>query len=328
MTSRLVITTGESAGVGPDIVLAAAAAAWPAQLVAVGCMGTLAARNQALGLNVSLTPYRSGQAATVHRPNTLPVIDIPLKQPCTPAQLNPDNAGQVLAQLELAIELCRAQECQAMVTAPVHKAVINDAGIPFSGHTEFLANKTNDATPVMLLTSGALKVALATTHLPLRAVPEAITPHSLEQSLRVLASGLRSSFGIARPRITVLGLNPHAGEAGHMGSEELEVIGPVCDLLRAEGLSIKGPISADTAFSAAQRATTDAYLAMFHDQGLPVIKSEGFGEIVNVTLGLPIIRTSVDHGTALSLAGTGQAVSDSMEQAIEMAIHMASFTLG
>ncbi|NBT30340.1 MAG: 4-hydroxythreonine-4-phosphate dehydrogenase PdxA [Rhodobacteraceae bacterium] len=242
--------------------------------------------------------------------------------------IHPDNAGQVLAQLELATELCRTQECHAMVTAPVHKGIINAAGIPFSGHTEFLANQTGADAPVMLLTAGALKVALATTHLPLRAVPDAITAHSLEQSLRVLASGLKSSFGIAQPRITVLGLNPHAGENGHMGNEEQEVIGPVCDLLRAEGLSIKGPISADTAFSAAQRATTDAYLAMFHDQGLPVIKSEGFGEIVNVTLGLPVIRTSVDHGTALSLAGTGQADSGSMKQAIALAIHMTSATLG
>lgn len=215
-----------------------------------------------------------------------------------------------------------------MVTAPVHKGIINAAGIPFSGHTEFLANQTGADAPVMLLTAGALKVALATTHLPLRAVPDAITPHSLERSLRVLAGGLKSSFGIAQPRITVLGLNPHAGENGHMGSEEQKVIGPVCDLLRAEGLSIKGPISADTAFSAAQRAATDVYLAMFHDQGLPVIKSEGFGKIVNVTLGLPVIRTSVDHGTALSLAGTGQADSGSMKQAIETAIHMAAATLG
>ena len=327
MIPRLVITTGESAGVGPDIVLATATANWPAQLVAVGCMETLAARNQALGLNVSLAPYTSGQHTAEHSVNTLPIIDIPLKKPCAPAQLDPDNAGQVLAQLELATELCRARECHAMVTAPVHKGIINTAGIPFSGHTEFLANKTSTDAPVMLLAAGALKVALATTHLPLSAVPDAITPSSLERSLRVLARGLRSSFGISHPRITVLGLNPHAGENGHIGSEELEVIGPVCNLLRAEGLSIKGPISADTAFSAAQRATTDAYLAMFHDQGLPIIKSERFGEIVNVTLGLPIIRTSVDHGTALSLAGKGQANASSMKQAVEMAIKMASATL-
>ena len=328
MTPRLVITTGESAGIGPDIVLASAGAAWPAELVAVGCIESLAVRNQALDLNVSLVPYTSGQSATEHRVNTLPVINIPLDKPCTPALLNPDNAGQVMAQLELATELCRAQECHAMVTAPVHKGIINTAGIPFSGHTDFLANQTSADAPVMLLTAGALKIALATTHLPLSAVPNAITPSSLERSLRVLATELRSSFGISHPRITVLGLNPHAGENGHMGSEELEVIGPVCDLLRAEGLSIKGPISADTAFSAAQRATTDAYLAMFHDQGLPIIKSERFGEIVNVTLGLPIIRTSVDHGTALSLAGTGRADASSMKQAIEMAIQMASATLG
>ena len=328
MTLRLVLTTGESAGVGPDIVLAAATTAWPAQLVAVGCMATLAARNEALGLSVSLTPYTSGQETTAHQANTLPIIDIPLATPCTPGQLNPDNAGHVLAQLELATELCRTQECAAMVTAPVHKGVINDAGIAFSGHTEFLASKTGSESPVMLLTAGDLKVALATTHLPLRAVPDAITAHGLEHTLRVLDQGLRSSFGIAHPRITVLGLNPHAGESGHLGKEELEVISPVCESLRAEGLSITGPISGDTAFSGAQRATTDAYLAMFHDQGLPVIKTEGFGEIVNVTLGLPIIRTSVDHGTALSLAGTGQADSSSMKKAVELAIHMASAALG
>ena len=328
MIPRLVLTTGESAGVGPDIVLAAAATAWPAQLVAVGCMTTLSARNEALGLSVSFTPYTSGQETTAHQANTLPVIDIPLATSCIPGQLNPDNAGQVLAQLELATELCRTQECAAMVTAPVHKGVINDAGIPFSGHTEFLASKTGSENPVMLLTAGDLKVALATTHLPLRAVPDAITPHGLELTLRVLDQGLRSSFGIAHPRITVLGLNPHAGESGHLGTEELEVIAPVCKSLRTEGLAITGPISGDTAFSGAQRATTDAYLAMFHDQGLPVIKTEGFGEIVNVTLGLPIIRTSVDHGTALSLAGTGQADSSSMKKAVELAIHMASAALG
>ena len=323
MTVRLVITTGESAGIGPDIVLTSAGAAWPAQLVAVGCIESLAARSQALGLSVILTPYTSGQSAAEHRANTLPVIDIPLTKPCMPGLLNPDNAGQVLAQLELATELCRAQECHAMVTAPVHKGIINTAGILFSGHTEFLANHLSADAPVMLLTAGPLKVALATTHLPLSAVPDAITLDGVERSLRVLANGLISSFGISHPRITVLGLNPHAGENGYMGSEELEVIGPVCDLLRTEGLSIKGPIPADTAFSAAQRATTDAYLAMFHDQGLPIIKSEGFGEIVNVTLGLPIIRTSVDHGTALSLAGTGQANASSIKQAIDMAIQMA-----
>lgn len=322
MIPRLVLTTGESAGVGPDMVLAAAATAWPAQLVAVGCMRTLAARNEALELSVSLTPYTSGQETTAHPANTLPVIDIPLATRCTPGQLNPDNAGQVLAQLELATELCRTEECAAMVTAPVHKGVINDAGIPFSGHTEFLASKTGSESPVMLLTAGDLKVALATTHLPLRTVPDAITPHSLEQTLRVLDQGLRSSFGIAHPCITVLGLNPHAGESGHLGTEELEVITPVCESLRAEGLRITGPISGDTAFTGAQLPTTDAYLAMFHDQGLPVIKSKGFGEIVNVTLGLPIIRTSVDHGTAVDLAGTGKADASSMRAAIDLAIQM------
>ena len=324
MIPRLVLTTGESAGVGPDIVLAAAATDWPAQLVAVGCMATLAARNEALGLKVSLTTYTSGQETTAHSANTLPLIDIPLATPCTPGQLNPDNAGQVLAQLELATELCRAKECAAMVTAPVHKGVINDAGIPFSGHTEFLASKTGSESPVMLLTAGDLKVALATTHLPLRAVPDAITPHSLEQTLRVLDQGLRSSFGIAHPRITVLGLNPHAGEGGHLGDEEILVIEPVIQSLREKGLAIRGPLPADSAFTQPLREETDAYLAMYHDQGLTVLKSEGFGEAINVTLGLPIIRTSVDHGVALDLAGTGRADDASMKAAIEMAIQLAS----
>ena len=324
MIPRLVITTGESAGIGPDIVLATAAASWPAQLVAVGCMETLAARNQALGLNVSLAPYTSGQNTAEHRANTLPVINIPLNKPCTPALLNPDNAGQVLAQLELATELCRAQECHAMVTAPVHKGIINTAGMPFSGHTEFLANKTSTDAAVMLLTAGALKVALATTHLPLSAVPEAITPHSLEESLRVLTGGLSSSFGISHPRITVLGLNPHAGENGYMGSEELEVIGPVCDLLRAEGASITGPISADTAFIKEKTSKYDAYLAMFHDQGLPVLKSMGFGDSVNITLGLPFTRISVDHGTSYELAGKNKADPSSFKRSMELAFEFSS----
>ena len=211
-----------------------------------------------------------------------------------------------------------------MVTAPLHKGAINDAGIPFYGHTEFLAAATGARAPVMLLIKDDLRVALATTHLPLRAVPDAITFQSLEQTLQVLNEGLASSFGITKPRITVLGLNPHAGENGHLGREEIEVISPVCEALREAGLNLTGPLSADTAFSPDQRAQTHAYLAMFHDQGLPVIKSEGFGEIVNVTLGLPIVRTSVDHGTALALAGSGSAEAGSMQKAIELAIHMTT----
>ena len=323
MIPRLVLTTGEPAGVGPDVVLQSALADWPAELVAVGCSETLLARAQQLNLPLEIASYTSGANPSAHAAGTLPIIDLPLPSPCVPGVLNSDHSSHVLAQLELAAELCRASECHGIVTAPVHKGVVNDAGIAFTGHTEFLATATGAAHPVMLLTDGDLKVALATTHLPLRAVPDAITAQSLEQTLRVLDQGLRTSFGIATPRITVLGLNPHAGENGHMGREEVEVIAPLCEALRGDGLNVVGPISGDTAFTTQRRAQTDAYLAMFHDQGLPVVKAAGFGEIVNVTLGLPIIRTSVDHGTALDLAGTGKADAASMGAAIDLAIQMA-----
>ena len=211
-----------------------------------------------------------------------------------------------------------------MVTAPVHKGVINDAGIPFSGHTEFLGNATDATSPVMMLTTEKLKVALATTHLPLRAVPDAITRESLKRTLNTLSEGLQQYFGIPLPRISVLGLNPHAGEDGHLGNEEVRVIRPLCDEMRESGVALNGPISGDTAFTPARRSETDAYLAMYHDQGLAVIKSEGFYNTVNVTLGLPIIRTSVDHGTALELAGTGQVDTGSIVAAIQQAAKMAS----
>ena len=323
MTPRLIITTGEPAGVGPDVVLKTAMSDWPAELVAVGCQHMLTERAQHLGLNVRFMPYTSAADVTAHRAGTLPLIHVPLAEACQPGQLNTANAGAVVAQLELATELCVSGECHAMVTAPVQKSVLNDAGIPFSGHTEFLASVTGNHHPVMMLASKNLKVALMTTHLPLRSVPDAISQEALAKTLRILHAGLISDFGITQPRVTVLGLNPHAGEGGHLGGEELEIISPVCEKLRAEGMAITGPISADTAFGPERRETTDAYLAMFHDQGLPVLKAEGFGEIVNVTLGLPIRRTSVDHGTALTLAGTGQADAGSLQQAITMAIGMA-----
>ena len=323
MIPRLVLTTGEPAGVGPDVVLQSTLADWPAELVAVGCRKTLLARAQQLDLSLELTPYTSGTTPSAHTCGILPFIDLPLPSHCTPGILNSAHSPQIIAQLELAAELCRASECHGMVTAPVHKGVINDAGVTFSGHTEFLAVATGAAHPVMLLTNSDLRVALATTHLPLRAVPDAITAQSLERTLRVLDQGLRTSFGIATPHITVLGLNPHAGENGHMGREEVDVIAPVCEALRGDGLNVVGPISGDTAFTTQRRDQTDAYLAMFHDQGLPVIKAAGVGEVVNVTLGLPIIRTSVDHGTALDLAGTGKADASSMRAAIDLAIQMA-----
>ena len=321
-TPRLVITTGEPAGIGPDIVLMAAMTEWPGHLVAVGNAALLEARAQALSLDVTLTPYSSTEAAEPHRQGRLPVIDLPMTADCQVGRPDQLNASYVLAQLELAISLCRADECQGMVTAPVHKAVINDAGAPFSGHTEFLADATGAEHVVMLLATEGLRVALATTHLPLRDVPDALCSDGLEQTLRTLNADLINRFGISQPRISVLGLNPHAGEGGHLGSEDQTVIAPVCEKLRGEAMSVLGPLPPDSAFVPAMRETTDAYLAMYHDQGLPVLKALGFHGAVNVTLGLPIIRTSVDHGTALDLAGSGKADAGSMLAAIQAAFDL------
>ena len=320
---RLAITAGEPAGIGPDILLSAATQPHDAQLVAIGSEAVLAERAKQLGLNVALAPYSSTDAVMPHVPGTLPLIDILAPAAVTPGTPHPDNARHVLALLDQAVSLCKARECAAMVTAPLHKGVINDAGIPFSGHTEYLRDATGADHVVMLLTSGSLRVALATTHLPLSRVPAAITSEHLSTALTVLNHDLRSKFGIAKPRITVLGLNPHAGEGGHLGTEERDVIEPVCSALRDQGLQIKGPVPADSAFIPAMRSDTDAYLAMYHDQGLPVLKADGFEGAVNISLGLPIIRTSVDHGTALTLAGTGKASAGSLLAAIRAAEELA-----
>ena len=319
---KILITTGEPAGVGPDIVLAAACLAHEAHLIATGDRALLAGRAAALGLEVTQVPYSSTDTAAAHKPGVLPLIDIPLKSPCTAGALDPQNAGYVLAQLDMAVSLCAAGEAQAMVTAPVHKGVVNDAGIPFTGHTEYLATATNIENPLMLLQAGDLRVALATTHLPLSAVSGAITTEVLNAKLEQLINGLTQQLGIPSPRLTVLGLNPHAGENGHLGGEEIEVIAPVCETFRASGHQTLGPLSADTAFLPETRAGTDAYLAMYHDQGLPVLKTLGFHDAVNITLGLPIVRTSVDHGTALALAGTGGARPESLIAAIEAAMQL------
>lgn len=323
MIPRLVVSSGEPAGIGPDILLAAAAQPQSAQLVGLGDKALLTARAQQLGLDVRLVSYSSAGPIVSHQPGELPFIDVPLAVASHPGTLDPRNASQVLAQLDLAIELCLNQECQGMVTAPVHKSVINEAGIPFSGHTEYLASALQISNAVMLLVSDDLRVALATTHLPLRDVPDAINQPLIERTLAVISQALSQQFGIDRPHITVLGLNPHAGEGGHLGKEELAVIEPGCNAARAQGLTVIGPVSADTAFTPEKRQKTDAYLAMFHDQGLPVLKTLGFGDAVNVTLGLPIIRTSVDHGTALELAGTGRARASSLQAAIALAGQLA-----
>jgi 4-hydroxythreonine-4-phosphate dehydrogenase len=304
-------------------VLAAAGDHWDAHLIAVGNKTLLTERAATLGLRVEFHPYNSTDAPQRHQIGRLPLIDIPLHAACTPGTPDVQNVSHVLAQLDMAVNLCQSGECHAMVTAPVHKAVINDAGVPFSGHTEYLARATGAEQSLMLLTSGDLRVALATTHLPLREVPDALDARLLKHMLCTLHHDLASRFSCAAPRITVLGLNPHAGEGGHLGSEDQAVIAPVCEMLRVEGLNILGPVPADSAFIPSLRERTDAYLAMYHDQGLPVLKALGFHGAVNVTLGLPIIRTSVDHGTALDLAATGKADAGSLRAAIQTAIDLA-----
>ena len=321
--ARLAITPGEPAGIGPDIVLALAQRDWPAELVAVCDPELLQARAAALGLAINLTEADFSASPQPHRAGSLKVLPVKLASPVTAGKLNTDNANYVLNTLKAATDACLAGQCQALVTAPVQKSVINDAGIAFSGHTEFLAERCGAEKVVMMLATRELRVALATTHLPLRQVPDAITRESLSQVLRITHRSLQQQFGISQPRILVLGLNPHAGEGGHLGREELDVIIPTLDALRAEGLNLSAPLPADTAFTPKHLSQADAVLAMYHDQGLPVLKYQGFGRAVNITLGLPIIRTSVDHGTALDLAGTGGADTGSLEEALNQAIVMA-----
>ena len=321
---RLILTCGEPAGIGPDLCIDIARRAWPCELVVAGDMQVLQARARDLQQTLTFLPYTRDDAVTAHRAGTLRVLHVPAATPVRAGQLDRANARHVLALLDRAIEGCLAGEFAAMVTAPVQKSVINDAGIKFSGHTEYLAERTGAAHPVMMLASDSLRVALATTHLPLKDVSAAITAELLQKVLRILDGDLRTRFAIATPRIIVCGLNPHAGESGHLGREEIEVIAPALDALRRAGLQLVGPAPADTAFTPQMLAQADAVLAMYHDQGLPVIKHAGFENAVNVTLGLPIIRTSVDHGTALSLAGTGRADAGSLASAIEMALKLAA----
>ncbi|MCB1843548.1 MAG: 4-hydroxythreonine-4-phosphate dehydrogenase PdxA [Halioglobus sp.] len=324
---RIAITTGEPAGIGPDVTLAAAMQPWEAELVAIGDIDLLRERAASLGLPVQLAIFpddgRDDDAARAHQPGKLRVLQVPVAATVQPGVLNAANAAYVLATLRQAIDGCMQGRFQAMVTAPVQKSVINDAGIPFIGHTEFLAAATGAPQVVMMLATEELRVALATTHLALRDVPAAITPELLLSTLRILQHDLQTHFGIARPRIAVLGLNPHAGEGGHMGHEEIDTLIPVLTQLRAEGLQLQGPLPADTAFNPKVLDNCDAVFAMYHDQGLPVLKFSGFGRAINITLGLPFIRTSVDHGTALDLAGSGEADPGSMQQAISVAVDMA-----
>ena len=320
---RLAVTVGEPSGIGPDIALALAARDWPQQLVVIGDRDVLAARAQQLGLKLQFTEFSDDSAVQPPVAGELTVLHVPVAEPVVPGELNAANAGAVLEALRLACDGCLDGRFAAMVTGPVQKSIINDAGIAFSGHTEFLAERCGSELPVMMLAGSGLRVALATTHLPLRAVPDAISGELIEKLCRIIHGDLQSRFGIEDPLISVLGLNPHAGESGHLGDEEIKIIAPALERLREQGLRLAGPLPGDTAFTPAALSGVDAVLAMFHDQGLPVIKTTGFGEIVNVTLGLPIIRCSVDHGTALELAGSGRAAADSLICATELAIEIA-----
>ncbi|MEN2508865.1 4-hydroxythreonine-4-phosphate dehydrogenase PdxA [Stutzerimonas stutzeri] len=321
---RFALTPGEPAGIGPDLCLLLARDSQPHALIAIASIELMRARAAELGLDITLievTPDRwPDQPAAA---GSLYVWDTPLASPVMSGQLTAANAPYVLTTLQRAGNGCVDGSFAGMITAPVHKGVINEAGIPFSGHTEFLAELTGTEQVVMMLATRGLRVALVTTHLPLKDVAAAITAERLQRVTRILHADLVSKFGIARPRILVCGLNPHAGEGGHLGREEIEVIEPALEALRHEGIDLVGPLPADTLFTPKHLDSCDAVLAMYHDQGLPVLKYKGFGAAVNVTLGLPIVRTSVDHGTALDLAGTGRVDTGSLQVALETAYQMA-----
>lgn len=357
LSKPLVITAGEPAGIGPDLCLQLAVAPPDIPLVVIADKELLLKRAAQLGIALEVQDFAAGQVP-LSRPNRLTVIHVPLAAECLPGVLNAANSEYVLATLRQAVQGCRAGKFAGMVTAPVHKGIINDAGFAFTGHTEFLAEQTGTRQVVMMLVGGGMRgrhgdaqhsvresaqrittatpadssekkyemrVALATTHLALKDVAAAITSQLLENVLRIIQRELQRRFGIAQPRILVAGLNPHAGEGGYLGREEIEVIIPVLDKLRAEGMNVSAPLPADTLFTPHKLAQCDCVLAMFHDQGLPVLKYASFGRGVNITLGLPIIRTSVDHGTALELAGTGNADAGSLLEAIRLAAQMVQY---
>jgi len=316
---RIALTPGEPAGIGPDLAVMLASRGAAAELVAIADPALLLERAAALRLPLRIEPFRPDAPPAPSPPGRLLVEPVALGAPVTAGTPNPANAGYVIETLRHACAGCQSGRFAALVTAPVHKGVINDAGMPFSGHTEFFAAMTGIAQPVMLLVAGELRVALLTTHLALRDVPAQVTAARIRAVVLTLHEGLQRLFGIGAPRITVLGLNPHAGESGHLGTEERDIIGPALAGLAAAGIGVTGPVPADSAFTPQRLAHCDAVLAMYHDQGLTVLKHVGFGHAVNVTLGLPIIRTSVDHGTAFELAGTGKADPGSLLAAVELA---------
>ena len=322
MSYRLALTVGEPTGIGPDLTVELAQQIHDSQIVAVCDPDLLARRAAHLGLPLSIKSF-DPQDRSPAKAGEIIVKSVPLKQKELVGELNPANGQYVLDTLTIAAQGCLDSEFDAMVTAPVHKGVINEAGIPFTGHTEFLEEYTGAERVVMMLATEGLMVALVTTHLPLKDVPAAITPERLTQITTILDKDLKQYFALPNANILVCGLNPHAGEGGHMGREEIEIIEPTLDRLRAQGIQLTGPLPADTLFTDKVLSQGDAVLAMYHDQGLPVLKYKGFGQAANITLGLPIIRTSVDHGTALDLAGTGKADGGSLQTAIQYAERMA-----
>lgn len=319
---RIALTPGEPAGIGPDLCVQIAGHNLPYDIVAIGSETLLAERAERLGIKIKLNRFDASAPPAPHRRGELSVLPVELIEPVVCGQLDPANSRYVLATLDEAVNGCISGLFDAMTTGPVHKGAINAAGIPFTGHTEYIAEMTG-GTPVMMLATPGLRVALATTHLPLAEVSGAITPALLRQIIGTLEHDLRRRFALAQPKILVCGLNPHAGENGYLGREEIDVIEPVLDALRKQGMNLLGPLPADTLFTPKYLEDADAVLAMYHDQGLPVLKHKGFGQAVNITLGLPIIRTSVDHGTALDLAGSGQAETGSLLYALQVAAQMA-----
>lgn len=320
--ARVVITPGEPAGIGPDLVIQLAQRDWPLELVVCADGRLLTERATLLGLPLTLLPYSPEKPAAPQRAGTLTLLPVALHAEVTPGTLNVENGRYVVETLARACDGCLSGEFSALITGPVHKGIINDAGIAFTGHTEFFEERAGAPKVVMMLATEELRVALATTHLPLKAVSDAITPDLLREVITILHDDLKNKFGLAEPHVLVCGLNPHAGEGGHMGTEEIDTIIPVLEEMRAKGMNLSGPLPADTLFQPKYLDHADAVLAMYHDQGLPVLKYQGFGRGVNITLGLPFIRTSVDHGTALELAGQGKADVGSFITALNLAIKM------
>ncbi|MBY6190093.1 4-hydroxythreonine-4-phosphate dehydrogenase PdxA [Microbulbifer agarilyticus] len=328
MVPRIAFTPGEPAGIGPELAIKIASSERPAsatraQIIAIADPDLLQQEAARQGKPLQLIPFDSNRDAEPTPPASLHIVPVALAEPALPGQLNSANGAYVLETLRIAAEGCLQRTFDAVVTGPVHKGVINEAGVSFSGHTEYFAEKAGVEKVVMMLAADDLRVALATTHLPLKDVSSAVTGQSLQQVLTILHRSLRDQFRIEQPRIGVCGLNPHAGEGGHLGREEIDVIEPTLNTLRSLGINLIGPLPADTLFTPPQLARCDAVLAMYHDQGLPVLKFKGFGRAINITLGLPFIRTSVDHGTALNIAGQGIADTGSLIAALDQAIELA-----